>query len=81
MANTHPQHRRRPRPTVDSYLTIAEAADMLGVTARYLRDQIHAGRLPGYRLGPRSTRVKLADIEAMLEPVKPVPMLAEGAQQ
>ncbi|WP_425003862.1 helix-turn-helix domain-containing protein [Mycolicibacterium sp. S3B2] len=67
---THPQHRRRSRPKLDTYLTIGEAADMLGVTQRYFREQVNTGRVPAYRIGPRTTRVKLSDVEAMLEPVE-----------
>lgn len=42
---------------------------MLGWSARHLRTEINAGRVPAYRLGPRSTRIKLSDLEAVLKPV------------
>ena len=61
--------RRRPTPALDKYLTVGEAADMLGWSARHLRNEINAGRVPAYRLGPRSTRIKLSDLEAVLKPV------------
>lgn len=73
MTQKHPvieqTKRRRPPPKMVTYLTVVEAAGMLGVTPRYIREQIRAGRVPAYRLGPRQTRLKLAEVEAMLEPV------------
>lgn len=61
--------RRSVRPPLERYLSVGEAAEMLGVSPRHLREQINTGRVPAYRLGPRSTRIKLSDIEAILEPV------------
>lgn len=59
------------------WLTLAEAADHLGVTERTIRNYIARGALPGYRLaGKRALRVKLTDVNALLAPV---PVGAHGA--
>lgn len=42
-------------------LTLKEAAELLGVTHYSVRRWIAEGRLPGYRLGPRHTRVSRTD--------------------
>lgn len=66
MSTTANHKRRPPAPT---YVSVNEAAEYLGSTPRYIRAQIKAGRIPAYRLSPRSTRVKMSDLEAALEPV------------
>ena len=48
-------------------LTLKEAADWYGVSERTLRRRVSEGRLPAYRIGPRSIRVKAADVEALAE--------------
>lgn len=49
---------------VDGYLTLPEAADIVGQSVKTLRRRIAAGALTAYRFGPRSIRVKRADLEA-----------------
>lgn len=51
------------------YLTLAEAAEWYGVSERTLRRRIAEGRLPAYRVGPRSIRVKAEDVEALAQPI------------
>ena len=46
------------------YLTLPEAAAYVGQSVKTLRRRISAGTLPAYRFGPRSIRVRLADLEA-----------------
>jgi excisionase family DNA binding protein len=46
------------------YLGLPEAAEYLGLSVKTLRRRISAGTLPAYRFGPRSIRVRLADLEA-----------------
>jgi len=50
------------------YVTQAEAAEYLGVTARTIRQMIADGRLVGYRLGARVVRVNLDDLDAAMQP-------------
>lgn len=45
----------------------SEVADVLGVTARRVRQLIDEGRLPATRIGPRSIRVPRAAFDAWLE--------------
>ncbi len=57
-------------PTIArKYLTLAEAAEWYGVSERTLRRRIAEGRLPAFRIGPRSIRVKAVDVEALAEPI------------
>ncbi|MBI4505056.1 MAG: helix-turn-helix domain-containing protein [Chloroflexi bacterium] len=47
-------------------LTVAEAAELLKVSAVTLRRWLRQGRLPAYRLGPRQVRVRRGDLAALL---------------
>lgn len=49
-------------------LSIADVADYLGVTTRTVQSMIADGRLTAYRLGPRVVRLRLADVDAALQP-------------
>lgn len=54
---------------LDDLLTINEAAAIVGVHPLTLRRYVSAGRLPGYRLGPRSLRVRRSDLGDLLRQV------------
>ncbi len=49
-------------------VSIAEAAEYLGVNVRSIRNMMIDGRLKAYKLGPRIVRIRLSDIDAALEP-------------
>jgi excisionase family DNA binding protein len=61
--------RRNPnqRP---AYLGIPEAAAYLDVDHKTIRRLIAAKRLPGYRLGNRIIKIKVADLDAVLTPMQ-----------
>src|SRR3954469_22004822 len=48
------------------YYTIAQAMAVLGVSRPTLWRWIRSGKLPAYKVGPRSTRIKRVDLEAVL---------------
>ncbi len=50
------------------YVSIAHAADYLGVTTRTIRQMISDGRLLGYRAGTRLVRVDLNEVDAAMQP-------------
>lgn len=50
-------------------LSLKEAAEWYGVSERTLRRRIAEGRLPAYRLGPRTIRVRAEDVEALAKPI------------
>lgn len=50
-------------------MSVAEAADYLGVSAVTIRRYISTGRLTGYRAGPRLVRVDRHELDAMLRPI------------
>lgn len=58
------------------YLTLSQAADRYGVSVRTLRRRIAEGRLPAYRVGPRSIRVAEADLARL---ARPIPTAHDGA--
>jgi excisionase family DNA binding protein len=51
------------------WVSLADAAERVGVTTRTLRRWIAAGTLPASRVGPRLVRVNLDDLEALLRPI------------
>jgi excisionase family DNA binding protein len=53
---------------LNDWLTIAEACAYLKVTRATVYRWIRDGRLKSYRLGERGTRLRRADVEAMLSP-------------
>jgi excisionase family DNA binding protein len=44
---------------------ITEAARQLGVCAEHIRHMIRIGKWPGYKLGPKATRVDLEEIKKL----------------
>lgn len=52
-------------------ITVAEAANTLGVSVKTVRRRIADGSLPATRLGPRMLRIRRCDLAAMFEPVAP----------
>lgn len=49
--------------------SIPQAADEYGVCSKTIRRYISAGRITGYRFGPRMIRVDLDEIDAMMRPL------------
>ena len=45
------------------WLTLGQAADILGVCTKTIRRRIAAGDLPAYTIGRRSIRIKIADLD------------------
>jgi excisionase family DNA binding protein len=51
------------------FASIADAAAYADVSPRTIRRYIAAGRLTGYRVGPRLVKVDLADLDAIMRPI------------
>ncbi|SBS77297.1 Gene 36 protein (modular protein) [uncultured Mycobacterium sp.] len=66
MSDTETARRKAPG-ALPKYITIAETADMLGVTKMTIRNMLSDGRLRGYRLG-KVVRLQLAEVEAAMAP-------------
>lgn len=49
--------------------SLPNAAEIYGVSARTLRRYISAGRITGYRFGPRMLRVDLDELDGLLRPL------------
>lgn len=58
---------RTPPPR--RWASLAEGADYLEVAQKTLRRLIAAGTVTGYRLGRRSVRVDLNELDALLRPI------------
>ncbi|EGD42877.1 helix-turn-helix domain-containing protein [Nocardioides sp. NPDC057772] len=52
------------KQTHDIYLSLPEAAEVVGQSVKTLRRRIAAGTLVAYRFGPRAIRIKRTDLEA-----------------
>jgi len=61
--------RHPPKPTQRAYVGLAEAATYLDVAPKTLRKLIADGYLAAYRLGDKTIKVKLADLDAVLTPL------------
>lgn len=55
-----------PTPPGDEYLNLSQAARRYGVSWRTARSAIYAAGIPVVVFGPRSIRVKAADLERVL---------------
>jgi excisionase family DNA binding protein len=51
------------------YYTVAEAAQQLGVSHSTVWRWIEAGRLPAYRVGPKTIRIEERDLARVIAPV------------
>lgn len=61
------------RDREDTWLSISQAAAVIGVNPRTVRRYIKAGRLPVSRVTTQVVRIRLADIERFMQKgIKPV---------
>ncbi len=52
-----------------AFISLAAAADILGISVHTLRRRIAAGELPAFRSGRRIIRVRVSDLERLLRRV------------
>jgi len=55
-------------PFDNEYLTIAQAAEILGVSTKTIRNWINSKQLKVLRLGPRMIRIDPDDLQNLLKP-------------
>ena len=48
-----------------AFVSLAQAADILGISVHTLRRRISAGELPAFRSGRRIIRVRVSDLERL----------------
>jgi excisionase family DNA binding protein len=53
-------------PGVDTFLTVAEVAELLKLNQQTLRNRINEGSLPAYHVG-RRVRISRADLDRIIE--------------
>lgn len=58
------------KPHDSQFCTVAEAARFLEMSPSTIWRWIEAERLPAYRLGPRSIRIRKQDLEAAIRPAR-----------
>lgn len=58
------------KPRESEYYTVAEAAQLLGVSPATVWRWIEADKLLAYRVGPRGIRIKKEDLEAVIRPAR-----------
>jgi len=56
--------RTQPANEIPTYLSLVDAAEVVGQSVKTIRRRIATGALPAYRFGPRSVRVRLDDLQA-----------------
>jgi excisionase family DNA binding protein len=59
---------RERDPLTNRYITIKQAAQYLGLTDRTVRQMIADGRLAGYRSGARLVRLRVDEIDSVMQP-------------
>jgi len=69
---------RAPRAAKGERLTVAEAAEVLGVSKRTTRRLIDSGELPAYRPSQRTLWLRQEDLEEYLETRKTTEKVGEG---
>ncbi len=52
-----------------AFISLATAADILGISVHTLRRRIAAGELPAFRSGRRIIRIRRSDVERLLRPI------------
>ena len=67
-----PQLETPPARRMPVRISLSQAARRLGVTGRTVLTYIDEGWLPAYRLGDKTIRVNLEDVENLLVPIVPV---------
>jgi len=62
-------------PTRSPFLTVAQAANELAVTERFIRKLIAEGELRAVKVGARVVRIRRIDLEDLLRPARVIPRL------
>ena len=55
--------------TPEPLISLEAAAERLDMHPRTVRRLISQGRLPGYRVGDRAIRLRMSDVDKLLEPI------------
>lgn len=61
--------RKKPAPAPIAFISLAEAADRIGVSTRTLRRYVAAGTIKAHRVGPRLLKIDPDDLNALYAPV------------
>mgnify|MGYP002468024101 FL=1 len=76
---------KRERAKVDlsgrEYLSISEAASLLGWCKQTVYNYCHKGIIPAKRLSQRTTLIRKKDIEALFDEIEPYEVLATGERK
>jgi excisionase family DNA binding protein len=61
-------------------ISLHEAGELLGVSEKTIRRYVAAGRITGYRLGPRLIRVDRNEVENQLRQIPAVSQTIDGGR-
>lgn len=64
-----PKDPSRPKPLPRRWANLDEAADYTGLSALTMRRRVADGTIRGYRLGSRTLRVDLNEIDEAMRPI------------
>lgn len=64
------------QPFPRRFCSLETAAEQLGCSPRTVRRYVAAGRLTGYKLGPRLVQLDAAEVERLLRPLPTVGTVA-----
>ena len=67
-----PRQTRRSGPAVSSsdvMLSVDEAAELLDVHKSTVYRYVHEGTLRAWRVGPKRIRIRVADLQTLVEPI------------
>ncbi|MEX2246941.1 MAG: helix-turn-helix domain-containing protein [Dehalococcoidia bacterium] len=73
-----PTRRQRPeeqqiltldRTRASEFCTVAEAAELLGVSVSTIWRWVDSGKVPAFRVGPKAIRIRRQDAEAAVQPI------------
>ena len=63
-------------PATDRLITLEEFGATIGVSGRHAREIVRRAGIPYVRLGYRTFRLKLSDVEAYIATLQPAPKAA-----
>ena len=58
------------------YLSVQEAAQILGIKEATLRNQLRAGTIPGYKMGKKLWRLREAELKDYMADARNIPLEA-----
>lgn len=81
MASQNKRERAKTNLSEREYISISEAASLLGWCKQTVYNYCHKGIIPAKRLSQRTTLIRKKDIEALFDVIEPYEVLATGERK